>query len=54
MKDGMTIIPFAIDNVEMDDECQCYLCSQEMFFCKTPPLDKRIHELAIRIKDVLE
>lgn len=54
IKDGMTIIPFIIDDAEMDDECQYYLCRQEMFFGKTPPIDERIHELAMRIKDILE
>lgn len=54
VKDGMIIVPFIIDNSEMDDECQYYLCRQEMFFGKIPPIDDRIHELIMRIKDVLD
>lgn len=54
VKDGMIIVPFIIDNAEMDDECQYYLCRQEMFYGKKPPIDDRIHELIARIKDVLE
>lgn len=54
VKDGMIIVPFIIDNAEMDDECQYYLCRQEMFYGKKPPIDDRIHELIMRIKDVLE
>lgn len=54
VKDGMIIVPFIIDDSEMDDECQYYLCRQEMFFGKKPPIDERIHELILRIKDVLD
>lgn len=54
VKDGIVIVPFIIDDSEMDDECQYYLCRQEMFFGKKPPIDDRIHELIIRIKDVLD
>ena len=54
VKDGMIIVPFIIDNAEMDDECQYYLCRQEIFYGKKPPIDDRIHELITRIKDVLD
>lgn len=50
----MIIVPFIIDDSDMDDECQYYLCRQEMLFGKKPPIDERIHELIMRIKDVLD
>ena len=34
VKDGMIIVPFIIDDSEMDDECQYYLCRQERFLEK--------------------
>lgn len=54
IKDGMVIIPFIIDDSEMDDECEYYLCRQEKFFGITPPIDDRIQELINCIREVLE
>lgn len=52
IKDGLIIMPFVIDDSELDDECQYYLCRQEFFFGKTPPIDDRIYELAKSIREV--
>lgn len=53
IKDGLIIVPFIIDDSELDDECQYYLCRQEMFFGEKPPIDERIRELVKRIEDIL-
>ncbi len=53
LKDGIKIIPYIIDDAELDDECAYYLCRQEFFFAKQPPMDARISELADIIADML-
>lgn len=50
----MIIIPFVIDDTELDDECQYYLCRQEMFYGTVPPVDERIEELITHIKNILD
>lgn len=54
IKDGMKIIPFILDNSELDDECQYYLCRQEMFFGKMPPISERVKELVSKIYDIVK
>ncbi len=54
LKDGLKIIPFIIDDAELDDECAYYLCRQEFYFGKNPPIGDRIGELVEKIIDMLE
>ncbi len=54
IKEGMIIVPFIIDDAELDSECQYYLCRQEMFSGNVPPLEERIQELILRIRNVLK
>ncbi|MCR5835602.1 MAG: toll/interleukin-1 receptor domain-containing protein [Lachnospiraceae bacterium] len=54
IKEGMKIIPFILDNSELDEECEYYLCRQEMFFGQKPPVDKRIDELCKLIESIFE
>lgn len=53
LKDGMTIVPFLMDDVSLDDECMYYLCRQELFSGNRPPLDARIDELARLVEGVV-
>lgn len=54
LREGMIIIPFVVDDTELDDECQYYLCRQEMFYGTVPPVDERIEELITHIKNILD
>ena len=54
IKDGLKIIPFMIDDAELDDECSYYLCRQEMMFGNYPPIMDRINELASDIAQMLD
>jgi len=54
LKDNLKIVPFIIDEAELDDECSYYLCRQEFFFGKRPPVTERIQELVLKIQDMLE
>ena len=54
LKDGLKIVPFIIDDSELDDECSYYLCRQEFYFGKTPPIKARIDELVGKISGMLE
>lgn len=51
---GLKIVPFIIDDAELDDECSYYLCRQEFYFGNTPPIVDRIRELADKVSDMLE
>lgn len=53
LKEGIKIIPFVLDDSELDDECKYYLCRQEMFWGKEPPIKSRIRELANEINRML-
>lgn len=53
LKEGLKIIPFILDDSELDDECQYYLCRQEMFSAKEPPIQKRVDELVHRIGTII-
>lgn len=53
IKDGMKLIPFILDDSELDDECQYYLCRQEMIFGETPPVSERVTELVRRIYEII-
>lgn len=54
VKDGLKMIPFFIENVELDSECIYYLCRQEMFHGEKPPIEERIEELAGQIHKMME
>ena len=51
---GLKIVPFIIDDAELDDECSYYLCRQEFYFGKEPPVAERIRELVDKISNMLE
>ena len=51
---GLKIVPFVIDDAELDDECAYYLCRQEFYFGNVPPIVDRIRELADKVSDMLE
>ncbi len=51
---GLKIVPFIIDDAELDDDCSYYLCRQEFYFGKKPPIKERIQELVDKIADMLE
>lgn len=42
-----------LDESELDDECEYYLCRQERFYGNKPPIHDRIDELVQRIKAIL-
>ena len=54
VKDHLKIIPFILDEAELDDECSYYLCRQEFFSGKRPPVAERIRELVSKIRDMLD
>lgn len=54
LKDGLKIVPFLMDDTELDDECSYYLCRQEFFFGKLPPIEQRIADLAEKIQGMVE
>ena len=54
IKDGLIIMPFKIDDSELDDECRYYLGRQEFFMGEKPPIDERITQFVNSIKKVLE
>lgn len=51
---GLKIVPFLIDESTLDDECAYYLCRQEFYFGRKPPIEERVRELAYKIADMLE
>ena len=53
VKDGLKIIPFFIENVELDSECIYYLYRQEMFHGEKPPIEERIGELIEKIDKMM-
>ena len=54
LDDGLLIVPFIIEQCELDDECQYYLCRQEMFDGSQPPINQRINDVVNRIKTLLD
>ena len=54
IKDGLIIMPFKIDDAELDDECRYYLGRQEFFMGEKPPIDERIQQFVNSIRSVLE
>ena len=54
IRDGLKIIPVLLDDTELDDECSYYLCRQEMFDGKRPPIESRIEEISKKVADMLE
>lgn len=53
IKDGLVIMPFKIDNSQLDDECRYYLGRQEFYFADKPPLQEKINDFVDSIKKVL-
>lgn len=53
IRDGLVIVPFKIDDADLDDECRYYLGRQEFYFGKVPPMEDRIDHLVEKIKAVL-
>jgi len=53
LKDGITIIPFVIDDTELDAELKYYLCRQQMIRGTEPPIHERIRELAETINGTI-
>lgn len=54
VKEGLEIIPFILDNSELDDECQYYLCRQKKIYGVLPPFNERVRELVNTIRDACE
>lgn len=53
LNDGLIIVPFLVDDTELDDDMDYFLCMQEMFFGRNPPLEERISEIANRVREML-
>lgn len=53
IKDGLIIMPFKIDDAELDDECRYYLGRQEFFMGEKPPIEERINLFVDNIKKVI-
>ncbi len=54
IKEGLIIMPFKIDDSELDDECRYYLGRQEFFMGKNPPIEDRIKQFVTNVKNVLD
>lgn len=50
--EGLNLLPFILDDSELDDECQYYLCRQEMINGTLPPIEARINELIEEIQKI--
>ena len=48
------MIPFIIEECELDEDCQYYLCRQEMFDGSQPPIVQRINDVVSRITNLLD
>lgn len=53
-KQGMLLIPFLIDDSELNDEFRYYLCRQQFTFGTVPPLAARIADLIDRVAETFE
>lgn len=54
LNDGLIMIPFIIEECELDEDCQYYLCRQEMFDGSQPPIVQRINDVVSRITNLLD
>lgn len=54
INDGLKLLPFIIEECELDEDCQYYLCRQELFNGIVPPISKRINDIVDRIRSILE
>lgn len=52
LKEGLKLIPFILDDTQLDDECAYYLCRQEFFNGRTPPIQERIQALVEQISSI--
>ena len=52
IKEGLTVLPFLLDNSEYDDDLAYYLCRQEFISGVIPPIEDRIQNLVDRIRDI--
>ena len=53
VKDGIMIIPLRIDNCELDEECEYYLCRRQWYQAVDPPIEVRIRKLIDEIEILL-
>lgn len=53
IREGLAIMPFKIDDAELDDECRYYLCRQEFFPGQKPPIEERIEQFVDSIEAAL-
>ncbi len=55
LKDGLHIVPVSLlDAADIKEEFWFYLCRQQIFSIKEPPLEERINEIALLIKEIIE
>ncbi|MBQ8830759.1 MAG: TIR domain-containing protein [Oscillospiraceae bacterium] len=54
LRDGIKIMPFLIDDTELNDECDYYLCRQEWFDGKNPPLEEKVRVFAELVKSAFD
>lgn len=54
IKDGLIIMPFKIDDSELDAECRYYLGRHEFFMGEKPPIEERVKQFVESIKKVLD
>ena len=50
---GLVLMPFQIDDADLDDECSYYLGRHEFFNGKTPPIQEKIKQFVEKIKILL-
>lgn len=54
IRDGLVIMPFKIEDAQMDDECRFYLGRHEWFSAQDPPLEQRIAEFVNKVREILQ
>jgi hypothetical protein len=47
------ILPLRIDNCELDEECEYYLCRRQWYQAVDPPIEVRIRKLIDEIEVLL-
>ena len=53
LRDGIKIMPFLIDDTKLNDECDYYLCRQEWFDGKNPPVEEKVKIFAGIVEEAL-
>lgn len=54
LNDGLIMVPFIIEECELDEDYQYYLCRQEILDGSQPPIEQRINDVVITIKNLLD